>query len=124
MKISKVVRVEVTTAPCGNTEINLVFGVLGVLGVLGTRQNPFVHLFTETNRISLGWYEGYDFRFYDGWEIPAPTVHPTETPTTAVLAALEASIGVSRWAGFEYAPEFVDGYTPSHGSFQSFALEF
>ena len=121
MKISKIVRIEVTSDDSGNTSIDLIFGVQGA------RQNPWVHpahpapipRFTETHRISLDWYSGQPFAFFDGWIIPAPTVHPTETPEMAILEALEASNGISRWAGYEYAPDFVDGYVPAQGSFQS-----
>lgn len=121
MRISKIVRIEVSQDDEGNTEVNIVFGLKG------TRQNPWVHpahpapvpRFTETNRISLDWHDGQPFAFFDGWEIPLPTIHATETPEMAILEALEASNGLSRWGGYEYAPESVDSFKPSQGSFQS-----
>lgn len=115
MKIQKVVKIEVTSDSQGDTEVNIIFGLKG------TRQNPWVHpahpqpipRFTETNRISLGWHEGYDLRHFDGWELPAPRLHPTDD---LIKVVTEACRHVAGWDTQEQA---LPGYVPAQGSFQS-----
>ena len=120
MKIQKVVRIEISQADCGNTEINLIFGDKGAItSYFYEGVTTLHHLFVETKRLELDWHAGQPFAAFDGWVIPAPRVHPSETTEMAVLEALEASNGISRWGGYEYAPESVDSFKPSQGSFQS-----
>lgn len=92
MKSKKVVRIEINTAECGNTVVEVIFGVRGRTMEFGSNAGGGVYMrsvwkFTETNRVELGWYEGYGLRHFDGWEVTAPLVHPAETVAQAVEAA-------------------------------------
>lgn len=98
MKAQKVVRVEINTAECGNTVVGVIFGVRGRTMEFGSNAGGGVYMrsvwkFTETNRVELGRYEGYGLRHFDGWEVPAPLVHPAETVAQAVEAACMAAAG-------------------------------
>lgn len=98
MKAKKVVRVEVFQAECGNTVVAIVFGIKGGRTEYGSNAGSGVYqrkvrLFTETNRIELGWYEGYGLRHFDGVEAPAPAIHPSETILMAVEAAMREVCG-------------------------------
>lgn len=97
MKAKKVVRVEIFEGEDGNTVVAVVFGVLGQKTIpawsacgagVWTRE-----VFTETNRVEMGWIEGYTLRHFRGWTVPAPVVHQTETVVQAVEAAMMASAG-------------------------------
>ena len=113
MKIQKVVKIEIRQADCGNTEVNIIFGLEGAITSY-FYGGPHPHrLFTETNRISLGWHEGYALRHFDGWFVPAPRLHPTDDLIQVVTeACCEA-------AGWDLQEQALPGYVPAQGSFQS-----
>ena len=120
MKIQKVVRVEVSQDDEGNTTLNLIFGDKGAItSYFYEGVTTLHHLFVETKRLELDGYAGQPFAGFDGWIIPTPKVHPSETPEMAILAALEACLEDAPWLGYEYAPAFVDSFKPAQGSFQS-----
>lgn len=119
MKIQKVVRIEVTTADCGNTEVNIIFGLEGAITSYFYVGCVVAHrLFTETNRISLSFREGYDLRHFDGWTVPAPRLHPTDDILKVVTEACYKTAG---WASED--DQTLDGWVPRQGSFQSQKLE-
>lgn len=98
MKAQKVVKIEIFQAECGNTVVAVVFGIEGgkaacVGGALGYPYSDTRRMFTETNRVEMGWHEGYALRHFNGWSVPAPTVHPAETVVDAVEAAMMAAAG-------------------------------
>ena len=97
MKAQKVVSVEIFEGEDGNTVIAVVFGVLGRKTEPRTSawgaETWTRSVFTETNRVEMGWNEGYALRHFRNWTVPAPVVHPAETVAQAVEAAMMAAAG-------------------------------
>lgn len=113
MKIQKVVKIEIATADCGNTEVSIIFGLEGAVTSDGYGYSWPRRVFTETNRISLSFQEGYDLRHFDGWFVPAPRLHPTDDLVKVIEAACCEA------AGWDIQEQALPGYVPAQGSFQS-----
>lgn len=117
MKSKKVVRIEINTAECGNTVVEVIFGVRGRTMEFGSNAGGGVYMrsvwkFTETNRIILGWHEGYNFRHFDNWEIPVPKFTDKDDIITTLVDAFEDVAGFHEipYSNFQYDDFLNEGH--------------